>query len=444
MLTWLKRKVSPGWKSKSYIDSKVMGGSEVVITFPDPPLEEVEESTSTESSESERVSVSHLRRNLHTLPNPNLGLLDKMSSLKSVNSRKRSVSLPSIPLVSSERILRSHMSNPIDEIVCRLSDDLAEIQRKAIQSLRREGTHRGFYYNLGRISEGNSSQVYRCTDSNGKLYVCKTFRSAVGNRARTFEVAILRALVHPCIIRIYADGDPDPIFEPGERTARIIHFAQPSIVVNSIRSNAHISAYIMEEGVPLDIITRDVGLEDVTIYAYIADVCSALEYMHSLGLIHMDVKPNNIILTSTGAKLADFDGCVVGPLNLWTRKEDGINVQHTILFSSPEMIIGKKHITFEHDVWCIGTTLCNLLRYHHPFLGSVKSVEDKFNFETLEQHLKDLFLVGSPPKLPLRLYDQTQHSLLKSIFRYTPSLRWSCLQIKEYLISICPSTSPRY
>lgn len=149
MLTWLKRKVSPGWKSKSYIDSKVMGGSEVVITFPDPPLEEVEESTSTESSESERVSVSHLRRNLHTLPNPNLGLLDKMSSLKSVNSRKRSVSLPSIPLVSSERILRSHMSNPIDEIVCRLSDDLAEIQRKAIQSLRREGTHRGFYYNLG-------------------------------------------------------------------------------------------------------------------------------------------------------------------------------------------------------------------------------------------------------------------------------------------------------
>ena len=44
---------------------------------------------------------------------------------------------------------------------------------------------------------------------------------------------------------------------------------------------------------------------------YVAEVCMALDKIHSMGFIHRDVKPDNMLLGRTGhLKLADFGTCV--------------------------------------------------------------------------------------------------------------------------------------
>ena len=47
---------------------------------------------------------------------------------------------------------------------------------------------------------------------------------------------------------------------------------------------------------------------------YIAQIASALEYIHSVNVIHRDLKPENVLLGSNDeAKLADFGCCVHTP-----------------------------------------------------------------------------------------------------------------------------------
>ena len=96
-----------------------------------------------------------------------------------------------------------------------------------------------------------------------------------------------------------------------------------------------------------------------------ADVAVALDYAHSLGVVHRDVKPANIILTADGtAKITDFGIARLETSNLTV---DGQFIG-TPNFMSPEQITGKG-IDGRSDIFSLGVVLFTLLTGQRPFGG---------------------------------------------------------------------------
>jgi serine/threonine protein kinase len=56
-----------------------------------------------------------------------------------------------------------------------------------------------------------------------------------------------------------------------------------------------------------DVLAKYGNLDEDTVAFYAAEIVLALEYLHKLGVVHRDLKPDNILLDSLGhAKLTDF------------------------------------------------------------------------------------------------------------------------------------------
>lgn len=97
----------------------------------------------------------------------------------------------------------------------------------------------------------------------------------------------------------------------------------------------------------------------------VADVAVALDYAHSLGVVHRDVKPANIILTADGtAKITDFGIARLETSNLTV---DGQFIG-TPNFMSPEQITGKV-VDGRSDIFSLGVVLFTLLTGQRPFGG---------------------------------------------------------------------------
>jgi serine/threonine protein kinase len=88
----------------------------------------------------------------------------------------------------------------------------------------------------------------------------------------------------------------------------------------------------------------------------------ALEFIHSEGVIHADLKPDNVLVTNTGRlKLADFGSCI----RVGTNSPN--NAIGTTDYASPEQIRGSDHLTVAVDLWAFGCILHAMWTGASPF-----------------------------------------------------------------------------
>ena len=98
----------------------------------------------------------------------------------------------------------------------------------------------------------------------------------------------------------------------------------------------------------------------------IAQVCEGLQRAHKQGLIHRDVKPDNILVTKDGvAKLTDMGLVkdVEGDLNL-TKTGRGLGTPH---FMAPEQFRNAKTVDVRGDIYSLGATLYAMVTGTMPF-----------------------------------------------------------------------------
>ena len=142
--------------------------------------------------------------------------------------------------------------------------------------------------------------------------------------------------------------------------------AHPSIVtVYQASISADGRPYIVMEYCPGSLAQR-YRVERIPVEEVLAigvRMSSALESAHRAGLIHRDVKPSNILITTFGTPvLADF-----GISASLQRRSGGEVLAMSIPWSSPEVVAEQTSGTVTSEVWSLGATVYSLLAGHSPF-----------------------------------------------------------------------------
>lgn len=114
----------------------------------------------------------------------------------------------------------------------------------------------------------------------------------------------------------------------------------------------------------------------------IRDITSAVAYCHNRGILHLDVKPENVLLDERGrAILSDFGSAVhLGPGGLPVDSK----ILYTACYSPPEVITGVG-VDEKADVWALGVLSYVLLRGLHPFDRDGDASEDTIIGRILSQ-----------------------------------------------------------
>lgn len=108
------------------------------------------------------------------------------------------------------------------------------------------------------------------------------------------------------------------------------------------------------------------------------EVCSVLHRAHELGIVHRDVKPDNIFLVRSGdeelAKLIDFGISKLTP-GAAPQSHEGGTVRTAALlgsppYMSPEQLRASSKIDERCDIWAVGATLYEAISGTEPFSGS--------------------------------------------------------------------------
>lgn len=201
-------------------------------------------------------------------------------------------------------------------------------------------------YRIGRlIGAGGMSEVYAAWDPTLERQVALKFlardRTKTGRDGRLLaEARAVAALEHPNVCSIHEVGE-----SPDGRT----FLAMPYY-----------------EGVTLkSLLAREGPLRVPDAASYGAQVGAGLAAAHERGIVHGDVKPGNVIVTTAGvAKLLDF-GIAVRQDR--AARGSGRPVG-TLRYMSPEQVAGEG-IGPPSDVWSLGATLYELLSGAPPFRG---------------------------------------------------------------------------
>ncbi|MBR3719335.1 MAG: Stk1 family PASTA domain-containing Ser/Thr kinase, partial [Firmicutes bacterium] len=206
----------------------------------------------------------------------------------------------------------------------------------------------GRYELLDKIGEGGMAVVFKARDRLLSRFVAIKILRPEYTKDSIFiesfrrESQIAAGLIHPNIVNVYDVGKEGNIYY---------------IVMELI------------EGQPLSEIIKEDGALDPYRAADIArQVASALSMAHKHQLIHRDVKPHNIMITTEGvAKITDFGiaKAVTGGTLVGEQKEA---VMGSVHYFSPEQARGA-YVDEKSDIYSLGIVLYEMLTGKVPFDG---------------------------------------------------------------------------
>ncbi len=207
----------------------------------------------------------------------------------------------------------------------------------------------GPYRVLRELGRGGMSTVWLADDPRHERRVAikvlhPDVAAAIGSTRFRREIRLAARLQHPHILAVFDSGE----------TEGDLWFVMPFVEGESLRHRLERERRLaIDEAIR---ITREIGL--------------ALEYAHRHGVVHRDVKPENILLAEGGeVLLADFG--VARALDSGDAGLTGGGVAlGTPLYMSPEQAEGSEEVDGRSDQYALGCVLYEMLTGEPPFTGA--------------------------------------------------------------------------
>lgn len=157
------------------------------------------------------------------------------------------------------------------------------------------------------------------------------------------------------------------------------------------------------------------GLGEATARKYLRDIVSGLIYLHSHNIVHLDIKPQNLLVSHDGnVKIADFSvSQAFEGDNDELRRSPG-----TPVITAPECCLGLTYRGKAADTWAVGVTLYYMVMGCFPFMG-----------ETLQDQYDKI--VNDPLRLPDDLNPQLQN-LLEGLLCKDPKQRMTLDAVAQH------------
>jgi len=306
------------------------------------------------------------------------------------------------------------------------------------------------FQKIEKIGEGTYGIVYKAKDKLTHQFVAlkkirlETESEGVPSTAIR-EISILKELEHPGIVQlldvVHSDQKLYLVFEYLDKDLKKL-------------MDDHAAARRLE-----GITEPRLGLPEPLVMSYLRQLLEGIAYCHKHRVLHRDLKPQNLLIDSTGGiKLADFGLARAFGLPVRTYTHEVV----TLWYRAPEILLGSKFYSTSVDTWSIGCIFAEMLSRRPLFPGD-SEIDQLFRiFRSLGTPTESLWPgVSTLPDyksvfprweqqditqiLPLELSDGG-HELLGELLTYNPDRRVSAVQAlsHRYLESVKQTTPPGF
>ncbi|MEX2180427.1 MAG: SUMF1/EgtB/PvdO family nonheme iron enzyme [Gemmatimonadaceae bacterium] len=210
------------------------------------------------------------------------------------------------------------------------------------------------YRVVRELGRGGTATVYLAEDLKHRRQVAikvllPALSAALGSDRFLQEIEVTAGLQHPHILPLFDSGEADGLF----------FYVMPYVEGESLRARLH----------------RDKKLPFADALRIAGDVASALTAAHSRGVIHRDIKPDNILLTGNEALVADFGiALALSHVDRGRLTSVGISLG-TPTYMSPEQVSADQPLDGRSDVYSLACVLFEMLAGEPVFTGpNVQSV----------------------------------------------------------------------
>jgi len=257
----------------------------------------------------------------------------------------------------------------------------------------------GVYTLVCRLGAGGMGQVYLGESPAGQLVAVKVIKPSVldeDSRARfLLEVDSLKTVYGPFIASfVAADAQAE----------------RPWLAVEFV-PGPDLLAHVAEQG-PLPLV------ETASLGALLAE---GLGTVHEAGLLHRDLKPQNILLAPSGPKVIDF-GLAVLAERRSTLTATGV-VVGSVLCMPPEQTQGGQHLDRAADVYALGAVLLYAATGHYPYTGT--------SWQAIARRIEDPDVPPDLSGLPFQL-----EPLISSMLALDLADRPSLPEVTEQLVQV--------
>ncbi|XP_064316871.1 MAPK/MAK/MRK overlapping kinase isoform X6 [Phalacrocorax carbo] len=230
------------------------------------------------------------------------------------------------------------------------------------------------YKPVGKIGEGTFSDVLKTLSlRDGKYYACKHMKQHFESMEQVNnlrEVQALRRLSpHPNILMLH------------------------EVVFDKKAGSLSLICELMDMNIYELIKGRRKPLSEKKIKNYMYQLCKSLDYIHSNGIFHRDVKPENILIKQNTLKLGDFGSC----RSIYS-KQPHTEYISTRWYRAPECLLTNGYYSYKIDMWSAGCVFYEITSFQPLFPGS----------NELDQISKIHDVIGTPANETLSKFKQSR------------------------------------
>lgn len=304
--------------------------------------------------------------------------------------------------------LNSHLSRA-------LAEDGEEIDEELMEHLEKDSWEDLRYMKGKMIGQGSFGTVY------------------LALHAITAELMALKQVEMPSSANTAVDAKKNNMVEALKREIDLLRELKHPNIVQYLGSNSddtHLNIFLeyVAGGSVATMLNNYGPLPEPLVSNFVRQILTGLDYLHSMDIIHRDIKGANILVDNHGSvKISDFGISKRVETTIRTSmarqpKKGGprVSLQGSVFWMAPE-VVKQTAYTRKADIWSLGCLIVEMFTGTHPHPNCTQ--------------LQAIFKIGgkeqAKPEIPEELSDNVK-AFLEKTFEYNHEMRPSAEELLEY------------